>query len=203
MADPLYYSLWFPNFRFVTLPEKLVQVMQQLPDPLVTAASVYPLDWQQPSTFQRVFSTPDTYPAEAATPEDAVQEATELLHEDSAYEFELPWKLWYPDTDGLLDPIWQEEMRLIRVVGFGPLFDEGAYEQNGHIRVELGLDTPFLWEDVDLDEAGQSHVKQNVERLVEFTTAIEKNCGVETRLLWTESDASLAQKLIARLQKLN
>ena len=32
---------------------------------------------------------------------------------------------------------------------------------------------------------------------------VEKNCGVETRLLWTESEESLAQKLIARLQKLN
>ena len=203
MADPLYYSLWFPNFRFATLPEKLTQVMLQLPEPLVTAASVYPLDWQQASSFQRIFSTPDTYPADAVPPEQAVEEATELLHEDCAYEFEVPWKLWYPETDGLLDPIWHEELRPIRVVGFGPLFDEATYEQNGHIRVELGPDTPFLWEDVELDEDGQLHVKQNVERLVDFTTAIEKNCGVETRLLWTESEESIAQKLISRLQKLN
>ncbi|MEO6830461.1 MAG: hypothetical protein ABI164_11685 [Acidobacteriaceae bacterium] len=203
MADPLYYSLWFPNFRFGSLPEKLLQVMLQLPDPLVTAASVYPLEWQQPFTFQRIYSTPDAYPADAVPPEQAVEEATELLHEDSAYEFEIPWKLWYPDTDGLVDPIWCEELRLIRIVGFGPLFDEGTFEQNGHIRVELGPETPFLWEDVDLDQEGQLRVKQNVERLVEFTTAIEKNCGVETRLLWTESEENIAQKLIARLQKLN
>ena len=203
MADPLYYSLWFPNFRFSMLPEKLTQVMMQLPEPLVTAASVYPLDWQQASSFQRIFSTPDTYPAGAAAPEQAVEEATELLHEDCAYEFEVPWKLWYPDTDGLFDPVWREEQRLMRIVGFGPMFDEGAFEQNGQIRIELGPDTPFLWEEVDLDEEGQLHVKQNVERLVELTTAIEKNCGVETRLLWTESEESLAQKLIARLQKLN
>ncbi|MDQ2800477.1 MAG: hypothetical protein M3Y13_12655, partial [Armatimonadota bacterium] len=63
MADPLYYSLWFPNFRFATLPEKLTQVLHQLPDALVTAASVFPIDWQQASTFQRIYSTPDTYPA--------------------------------------------------------------------------------------------------------------------------------------------
>ncbi len=203
MADPLYYSLWFPNFRFASLPEKLTQVMHQLPDSLVTAATVYPIDWQQGSIFQRIFSTPDTYPAEAVPPEQAVEEATEMLDEDSAYEFEMPWKLWYPETDGLLDPIWREELRLVRLVGFGPLFDEGAFEQNGHIRIELGPDTPFLWEDVDLDQEGQFHVKQNVEHLVAFTTAIEQNCGVETRLLWTESEETLAQKLVARLQKLN
>ncbi len=203
MADPLYYSLWFPNFRFATLPEKLTQVLHQLPDALVTAASVFPIDWQQASTFQRIYSTPDTYPADAVPPEQAVEEATELLHEDCAYEFELPWKLWYPETDGLLDPIWREEMRLLRIVGFGPLFDEGTYEQNGHIRIELGPDMPFLWEDVDLDQEGQLHVKQNVALLVAFTLAIEQNCGVETRLLWTESEENLAKKLIARLQKLN
>lgn len=203
MTDPLYYSLWFPNFRLATLPEKLTQVMHQLPEPLVTAATVYPIDWQQASSFQRIFSTPDTYPAEAVSPEQAVEEATDMLNDDSAYEFEVPWKLWYPDTDGLFDPVWREELRLVRIVGFGPLFDEGTFEQNGHIRIELGPDTPFLWEDVDLDKQGQLHVKQNVEHLVAFTTAIEQNCGVETRLLWTESEESIAQKLIARLQKLN
>ncbi len=200
MADPLYYSLWFPHFRFATLPEKLIQVMHQLPEARVTAASVYPLDWQQTPSFQRIFSR---NPAEAESPEIAVEEATELLHEDCAYEFELPWSLWSPESQGPLDPIWREEPHVMRIAGFGPEFDRGAYAQDGHIRVDLGLDTPFLWEDVPLDDEGQLHVQQNVERLVEFTTAIEKNCGVETRLLWTESEDNLAQKLIARLQKLN
>ncbi len=200
MADPLYYSLWFPRFRLAELPEKLIQVMHQLPHPLVTAATVYPLDWQQSPTFQRVYLAEQEEPA---TPEIAVAEATEGLHADSAYEFELPWKLWYPESDGLLDPIWKEEVRTVRVVGIGPEFDEGSYTQNGHIRVDLGLDTPFLCEDIPLHEDDQLFVKKNVEQLVAFTTEVEKNCGVETRLLWSESDETLAQKLIARLQKLN
>ncbi|MDR5726539.1 MAG: hypothetical protein RB191_03620 [Terriglobia bacterium] len=200
MADPLYYSLWFPKFRLAALPEKLIQVMHQLPHALVTAASVYPLDWQQSPTFQRVYLAEHDEPA---TPEMAVAEATEILHEDSAYEFELPWKLWYPESDGLLDPIWKEEVRTVRVVGLGPEFDEGSYAQNGHIRVDLGLDAPFLCEDIPLHEDDQLFVKKNVEQLVAFTTEVERNCGVETRLLWTESEENLAQKLIARLQKLN
>lgn len=200
MADPLYYSLWFPNFRFGMLPEKLIRVMGQLPQAHVMAASVYPLDWQQSPSFQRIFSRD---PGDAETPEAAVAEATELLHEDCAYEFELPWSLWQPESQGLLDPIWRDQPRLIRIVGFGPEFDNGVYAQEGQIRIDLGLDTAFLYEDMSLDDEGQQHVQQNVERLVEFTTAIEKNCGVETRLLWTEDDETLAQKLIARLQKLN
>lgn len=201
MADPLYFSLWFPNFRFPMLPDKLVQVIQQFPQPRVLAASAYPLDWQQAPTYQHIYTTTD--PAEAETAETAVAEATELLHEDCAYEFELPWTLWHPESQGPLDPIWRELPHVVRVIGFGPEFDNGAYAQNGQIRVDLGLDTAFLHEDVDLDDEGQQHIQQNVERLIELTTAIEKNCGVETRLLWTESEENLAQKLIARLQKLN
>lgn len=200
MADPLYYSLWFGNFRFASLPDKLVQVIRQFEHPHVVAATVYPIEWQQPPSFQRVFSR---NPAEAESPEAAVGEATEILHEDSAYEFEVLWPLWFPESQGLLDPIWRDSPRLLRIVGFGPEFDHGSYAQDGHIRLDLGLDTPFLCEDIPLDEEGQLHVQQNIERLVELTHAIEKNCGVETRLLWTESDESLAQKLISRLQKLN
>lgn len=203
MADSLYYSLWFPNFRFAELPDKLVQVMEQLPQPLVAAASVYPLDWQQAPSFQRIFSSRGAYPDEAAPPEMAVEEAMETLHEDCAYEFELAWNLYYPETDGLLDPIWKEQLRLVRVIGLGPDFDQGSFEQNGQILIDLGLDTPFLCEDVPLDDEGQMHVQQNVEQLIAFTTAVEKNCGVQTRLLWSEGDDNLAEKLIARLQKLN
>ena len=40
-------------------------------------------------------------------------------------------------------------------------------------------------------------------RLVEFTAKVEKNSGATGRLLWSESEENLAQKLIARLQKVN
>ena len=200
MADPLYFSLWFPNFRFPQLPQKLAQVMQQLPAPQVHAATVFPLNWQEAPTFQRIYGNEETG---AVTPEEAVAEATELLHEDYAYEFELHWKLWLPEWDGLLDPVWREQTQPIRIVGLGPEFDEGSYQQNGHIRIDLGLDTPFLCEEIPLDEEGQRRLQQNVEQLVAFTKAVETNCGAETRLLWTESEDNVANKLIARLQRLN
>jgi hypothetical protein len=89
------------------------------------------------------------------------------------------------------------------VVGFGPQFDEGAYEQNGQVRVDFGLDTPFLLEEVELDKVGAEHIKRNVQKLVEVTNAIQENCGISSRLLWSDSGENLAQKLIARLQRVN
>ena len=91
----------------------------------------------------------------------------------------------------------------MRVVGFGPQFDEGAYEQNGQVRVDFGLDTPFLLEEVELDQVDAEYIKRNVQKLVEVTNLIQENCGISSRLLWSDSGENLAQKLIARLQRVN
>ena len=94
---------------------------------------------------------------------------------------------------------WVREPRLVRVTGFGPLFDEGAYEQDGHIRIDFGTDTPFLEEDAELQQVGARHVEENVRQLIELTVAVEKESGATARLLWSELGESLAQRLAARL----
>jgi hypothetical protein len=98
---------------------------------------------------------------------------------------------------------WVREPRLVRVTGFGPLFDEGAYEQGGHIRVDFGSDAPFLEEDVDLGAVGAKHVEENVRQLVDLVAALEKASGATARLLWSELGESLAQRLAARLGTAN
>jgi hypothetical protein len=87
----------------------------------------------------------------------------------------------------------------VRVTGFGPLFDEGAYEADGHIRIDFGSDTPFLEEDLPLDSVAARHVEENVRQLVELTAAVEKASGATARLLWSELGESLAERLAARL----
>ncbi len=94
---------------------------------------------------------------------------------------------------------WARGPRLVRVTGYGPLFDEGAYEQDGHIRVDFGTDTPFLEEEADLDQVGARHVEDNVRQLVELAGGVEKASGATARLLWSELGESLAQRLAERL----
>jgi hypothetical protein len=115
----------------------------------------------------------------------------------------MTWDLWIAEGAGGLDPIWREEPRIVRVTGFGPHFDDGAYQQNGQIRVDFGIDTPFLEDDVELDSTGVKYVERNLQRLIDFTHAVEQKCGISSRLLWSESGENLAQKLIARLQRVN
>ncbi len=167
---------------------------------MVRSASAYPISWNEAPQYQRIYDEED---GEAAAPEQAVPAALELLHDDFAYEFEMTWELWTPETGGGLDPIWRKEPRVVRIAGFGPEFDEGAYEQNGQIRVDFGLDTAFLYEDLDLDPEAAERVKENVQMLVDFTNGVQQHCGISSRLLWSESGESLAQKLIARLQQVN
>jgi hypothetical protein len=166
-----------------------------------------------------------------AEPRMAVEEALELLHDDFAYEFQIGWSLWElensPGTagpsaaqaaknaacsaqdDSAIDAQddssygrWTREPRLVRVVGFGPLFDEGTYEADGHIRIEFGSDAPFLEEDLELDSMAARHVEENVRQLVELTATVEKASGATARILWSELGESLAERLAARLSTL-
>ncbi len=204
-VDQLYLSLWYPNFRLQALPVAIDKVMQQFAavggSTKVAAATVYPISWNESPVWQRVYrnETDD----EESSPRAVIAAAMENAHEDYAWEFELTWDLWVPESAGGLDTMWRQEPRTVSIIGFGPEFDNAAYETNGHIRVDFGLDTPFLYEDLDLDNEAVTRVKENVARLVEFTDRIQKNAGISTRLLWSESGESLAKKLIERLQQVN
>lgn len=207
MADQLYLSLWYPNFRLVALPAALEKAMDLFGrvsgSSQVKAAAAYPISWNEAAVYQRVYDEEHEPDVEASQPQLAVSAATGMLHDDFAYEFELSWDLWIPVAGAGLDPIWKKEPSIVRIIGYGPEFDEAAYEQNGHIRIDFGPDTPFLQEEVNLDEEAATHVKQNVQMLVDFTNALQQHGGISTRLLWSESGESLAQKLIARLQSVN
>ena len=204
MADQLYLSLWFPNFRLVGLAPALVSVIRQFGtiggSSRVAAATTYPISRTESPVYQRIYSEDEL---EESIPELAVAAATELLHDDFAYEFDLVWELWTPEVGGGLDPVWHKQPSRVTVIGFGPEFDDGAYEQNGHVRIDFGIDSPFLHEDIDLDRQSAAHVKENVQMLVDFTNAVQQHCGISSRLLWSESGESLAQKLVERLQRVN
>jgi hypothetical protein len=200
MSDALYLSLWYPNLRLAALPDKLAAVLETFAahsgEPTVYSATVWPVNWSESPVFQRVYGRGER----GVEPKQAVEDALELLHDDYAYEFQIGWSLWELEPGAVgLDPKWVRSPRLTRVTGFGPLFDEGTYEQEGHIRIDFGSDAPFLEEDADLDAIAAAHVEQNVRQLVELTIAVEKGSGATARVLWSELGESLAQRLAARL----
>jgi hypothetical protein len=222
MADTLYLSFWYPNLRLAGLAEKLTAVLGAFAthggEARVYSATVWPVNWSESPVFQKVFG----HGERGLEPRLAVEDALELLHEDYAYEFQIGWTLWEAeipqgtaatplqqaqgglpasaqDDSAPTEIRWARESRLVSVTGYGPLFDEGAYEQDGHIRINFGSDAAFLDEEIELDSTAARHVEENVRQLVELTTATEKDSGATARLLWSELGESLAQRLAARL----
>jgi hypothetical protein len=196
MADSLYLSLWYANFDVEEMLPHMLTVLRQFPfsarAPGVNYAALHPVSWSEATVLERRFSPP-------ASPEAAVLAASELLHQDYAYLFEGVWDLWVQGNDEK----WQQQPSPVRFIARALDFEEGAWEQEGHIQVDFGLDSLFLQDDVSLTREAKEHVRANVQQLVEFSTKIERKSGASGRVLWSESEDSFAQKLVARLQRVN
>jgi hypothetical protein len=195
MPDSLYLSLWFPSFQLEEMMPRTLSVMRQFPfsaqRPGIGYLAVHPVSWSEPTILERRF-------APGIDPQEAVETASDLLHDDYAYSFEAYWDLWSP---GEVGEDWTVQPQQVKFIAHGTGFEEGAFRDDGHVQVDFGLDTPFLYEDVRLTPFSEQRVRANVQKLVEFTSVVEKNAGISGRVLWSESEENLAQKLISRLQK--
>jgi len=198
MADRLYLSIWFPSFQEPEMLPRLLSVLKQFTfsadRPGVGYLGIRSIAWDEPIIFQETFDY-------RADPERALLLAGEFLHEDNAYELDVLWDLWVPTQEGDLDETWTLKPQTVKFIAFGTEFEEGTFQENGHIQVDFGLDAPFLFEEAEYSSVLEQRIKANVQKLVAFTSAVEKNCGISGRVLWSESEDNLAQKLIERLQR--
>jgi hypothetical protein len=195
MPDPLYLSLWFQNAEADDLLPHALSVMRQFPfsaeRPGISYLAVHPVSWNEPTILERRLQP-------GITPEEAVLIASDLLHEDYAYEFEAYWDLWMLSENGAQ---WIPKPSLVRFVARGNEFDDREVEHEGDIQIDFGVDSHFLQDQVDLTAKAETSVRANVQKVVEFTNKAEKASGASARLLWSESEENFAQKLISRLQK--
>jgi hypothetical protein len=196
MPDPLYLNLWFPSFAPEEMMPRFISVARQLPFSAsrsgIAYVSVHPVSWSEPTVLERRFRP-------GLEVEQAAAIAGEFLHADHAYVFEVFWDLWNTDERDN----WVVEPTPVKFIVYGSDFDDGAFQENGHIQVDFGLDTPFLHEESELTDEAEARVRSNVQKLIEFANAVQKNCGVAGRVLWSESEESLAQKLVARIQNVH
>jgi hypothetical protein len=195
VADPLYLSLWFSDSEVVELLPRVLSIMRQFPfsaqQPGITGVALHPVSWNEATVLEKRFNP-------GIAPESAVLIAADLLHEDYAYVFDAAWDLWIFDEE---QKQWLLRSSPVKFLVHGEEFDDGTYQEEGHIQVDFGLDAPFLQEALQLTPEAEERVRSNVQKLVEFTTKAEKSAGANSRLLRSESDDNLAQKLIARLQR--
>jgi hypothetical protein len=195
VSDPVYLSLWFADFSGPEMLPHAFAVLQQFPfstqRPGVSYFALHPVSWNEATVLERRF--PGGIDAGQAT-----LIAAESVHEDYAYVFETHWDLWTPDMS---HEKWLLEPAVVKFIIQGEEFDEGAYRETGHLEIDFGLDSYFLQPETSLNEQTRAKIRENVAKLVEFSKKVEMSSGTSARLLWSESEESLAQKLIARLQK--
>jgi len=194
MSDPLYLSLWFSDFSGPAMLPHILAVLQQFPfseqRPGVTYVAVQPVSWNEASVLERRFSP-------GIPPQDAVIVAADLVHDDYAYVFDAYWDMWTVDGTGK----WSLVARQVKVIAQGEEFEDGVQQETGHIQIDFGLDSLFVQEEAELTDESQVRIRENVLRLIEFTKKLEMHTRATSRRLWSESDESLPQKLIARLQR--
>jgi hypothetical protein len=197
MADSLYLSIWFPSFREGEMMSRTAAVLRQFPFSKlregITYLSVHPVGWSEPTVLERRFDP-------GISPEEAVDVAGEFAHDDFAFVFEAFWDLWVPN-DGEQGDAWLQRPTAVRFLVHGLQFEDGIYTDDGHIQVDFGLDSAFVYEGTKLSSGVEQHLRSNIAKLVAFSSAVEKNCAVSGRVLWSESEENLAQKLIAKLQQ--
>jgi len=158
----------------------------------ITCLSIHPVAWSEPTVLERRFDP-------GISPEEAAEIAGEFAHDDYAFVLEAFWDLWVPNEDEHGEA-WVQRPTAVKFLVHGMQFEEGVYTEDGHIQVDFGLDTPFLFEGMRLTPDIEERIRTNVARLVAFSTAVERHCNISGRVLWSESEDNLAQKLIAKLQ---
>jgi hypothetical protein len=197
MADSLYLSIWFPSFREGEMMSRTLSVLRQFPFSSVregiTYLSVHPVAWTEPTVLERRFDP-------GVSPEEAIDVAMEFAHDDFAFVFEAFWDLWVPNDDEHGES-WVQRPVAARFLVHGVQFDEGTYTDDGHIEGDFGLDSSFVYEERAISPVIDKYLRSNIAKLVAFSAAVEKNCGISGRVLWSESEENLAQKLIAKLQQ--
>ncbi len=195
MPDNLYLNLWFGDSELVEKLAHSVSVMRQFPFstqvPGISNVAVHPISWGEATILEQRYRP-------GISPEDAATVAAGLAHEDYAYVFEASWDLWAPQPP---QAEWALQPSLVRFITRGGEFEDGEAETQGDVQVDFGLDTPFLHEELQFSAELEARVRSNVQKLVDFTSAVEKHSGAKARLLWSESEENLAQKLVSRLQR--
>ncbi len=171
-------------------------VLQQFPfseqRPGVTYASVQPVSWNEASVLERRFSP-------GITPEEAVVVAADLIHDDYAYVFDAYWDLWTPDetwTPVVADP---EPGQVHCARG---RIRRGAHTTRPDTSKSTSASTRFSCRRMSNSPKRLRPRFATTSRSWSSSRRKRRvNTRATSRRLWSESEESLPQKLIARLQK--
>lgn len=182
MPEPLYFSFWIKDFRQENMLQHFSAVLSGFPfsafAPGIESLTIRAICDAEPEVLDEAFEEP--LPLETV-----IQQATEFLHDDSAYELAAYWDLWQK-----IDDEWLLRPQQVRLSCFGPTYDNDVGD---HIRLALGWDEQFL-PDPD-DPRSLTPVSSNLRSISRLAESLGKASGVDRRVLWTPSDEGFLERL--------
>jgi hypothetical protein len=144
--------------------------------------------------------------------------AREHRNSDCSYEVEAHWDLWHRNLD---TGLWQRGPQRLLLVCHAPDYDSGVAAESGQYHADLGfehlytghagllgtrpaqiapadpLEADFLAQMAREEELREYHAKtrQNIQKLLDWTRAVENALPVERTVLWSEGEENLEARL--------
>ena len=216
MANRAYLSVWCKNFAEERVLEDFAKFLGTVPfsatKPGFGYLIVRAVDARESPMLEQNLR---------ALPLDAsgiIELAKDYLYPDSAYEVHCNWDLWVFDTEGRS----KLEPQPLEIFCHGEEYDDGFFQESGHIQVDLGFEHFFTGHAGLLgmgrsertpaqspEEARflelmawpenlkryQEKTRENIRQLLDWIRKIEKAVPVERVRLWSEGEENFEARV--------
>ena len=218
MSNQSYLSAWCKGFSEEAMIPRFAEFLGTVPFsagmPGFTYLTIRAVDSSESPIFEQDLRSVPLDPA------GIIELAKDHLHSDSAYEAQAHWDLWAFDPGNGAG--WKDEPRPIELACYGEDYDGATWEENGHLRANLGFEHFFTGhagllgmhhgaaaaaqspEEARFLEAMawpenlekyQERTRENIRRLMDWVRAIERAVPEARVKLWSEGEDNFEARL--------
>jgi hypothetical protein len=218
MSNQSYLSVWCKEFSEDSMIEQYGRFLATVPfsatKPGFSYLTIRAVDPSESPIFEQDLRAVPLDPA-------GIRElAKDHLHSDSAYEARAHWDLWTFEPGR--DAGFRNEPQPIELIAYGTDYDEGAFNETGHLQANLGFEHLFTGhagllgmhnapvavaespEEARFLEAMawpenlekyQQHTRENIRKLMDWVRAVEKAIPDGRVKLWSEGEDNFEARL--------
>jgi hypothetical protein len=217
MANQAYLGVWCKEFSEERMLEQFVAFLQTVPfsasQPGFTGLTIRAVDASETPVLEDDLRSA---PLDASGISEIIRDH---VHSDSSYEVRAHWDLWEFAAGAAK---WGNGPRGLEIFCHGLDYDNGFWEENGHIEVNLGFEHLFTGHAglLGFRQAGeraaespeearfleamawpenlqayQEKTRENIRKLLDWVRRIEKAVAVERVRLWSEGEENFEARM--------
>jgi hypothetical protein len=218
MPNQSYLSVWYKDFSEEKLIERYGEFLATVPfsatKPGFSYLTIRAVDPSESPVYEQDWRTTPLDPAGIAAL------SRDHLHSDCAYEARAHWDLWI--YEGVGNASGRNEPSPVEVSTYGQDYDNGFWQENGHLQARLGFENLFVGHFGLLDverglaepaespeearfleamawpenlEKYQERTRENARRLMDWVRNVEKAIPDGRVKLWSEGEEDFETRL--------